>query len=198
MEWSFKQLSDWRAATGSVNRLKETNVKHAQKIKAKWVTPDAGCLKLNVDANIVPGSSSFAIGMILRDHSGQYLRGKVMKFEREVYVFEAEMVGIEDALSWILVKTEGKVCIESDSLLALAVQAVNEGSSNQFEIGHTIQACRLTLAARSNVSVQHVRRLANRAAYLMERIPYELNSYIDVMSPPCNVLESMMYDVLST
>lgn len=115
-----------------------------------------------------------------------------MRFSRIASVMEAETTGIEEALLWIVSKGVTNVCIESDSLLA--VQAVNGSTRFQLEVGHIIELCRSILASRADVNVQHVRRLANRTAHCMARIPCALNSMISIMIPPRNVLDSVMYD----
>lgn len=142
MEWSLKQLTDWRNASSRA-KTKAANGTHRQIDGLKWVAPEVGCLKVNVDASVMPDASFFAIGMVQRDHTGGFVGGKVMRFEKTVFVFEAETIGIHGALSWIMYTAEGEVCIESDSLLA--VQAINRELSYQFEIGHVIDACRLML-----------------------------------------------------
>lgn len=105
---------------------------------------------------------------------------------------EAEVVGIEEALSWVVSKGLSNVSVESDSLMA--VKAINGTANFHLEIGHSIDACRSILASRIDVGVSHVRRLANRAAHCMARIPCALNSYGMVRSPPRNVLDAVMYD----
>lgn len=90
MEWSLKQLSDWRSANNKIAKVKTPSMVHNQQSNAKWVALVPGSFKLNVDASIVEGSSSFSIGMVLRNHRGQFVGGKVMRFEKKVTVFEAE------------------------------------------------------------------------------------------------------------
>lgn len=60
--------------------------------------------ELNVDVSVLQGSSSFVIGMILRDYTGCFLWGRVMRFDKEMFVFDAETVGINKVLSWILTR----------------------------------------------------------------------------------------------
>lgn len=84
------------------------------------------------------------------------------------------------------------VLVESDS--QLAVQAINGNATFQLEISHSIDVCRSTLAVRKDICVRHVRRLANRGAHCMARIPCELNACVNVMIPPRKVLDSMMYN----
>ena len=58
----------------------------------RWTVPPTGHLKLNVDASVVNGASSFSVGMLVRDDRGAFIHGKTMRFEGMVSVFEAEAI----------------------------------------------------------------------------------------------------------
>lgn len=192
VDWGLKQLHDWKKAVAQVQNSQQAYTTVINKENVKWVKPEQGKFKVNVDAGIVEGSTCFTIGMLLRDHTGFFLEGRTMKLNRTVSVMEAETTGIEEALLWITSRGITDICIESDSLLA--VQAINGTSVFYSEVGHSISICRSILANRSDICVQHVRRLANRAAHYMARIPCELNSVMSILNPPRNVLDSVMYD----
>ncbi|PON70971.1 hypothetical protein PanWU01x14_076810 [Parasponia andersonii] len=61
-----------------------------------WRAPEPVCLKLNVDASIVPGSPSIAIGFVLQDQLGHVLatgaRCLFGKFSVEI----AELLAIQE------------------------------------------------------------------------------------------------------
>lgn len=61
----------------------------SQEYDRKWKPPKVGCMKINVDAAVIKGQNWFALGMVVRDHFGQYIIGKTMKFSGEVSVVEA-------------------------------------------------------------------------------------------------------------
>lgn len=136
---------------------------------------------------VVQGNSFFYFGMILKDHSGTFLGGQVMKYDRAVSVLKAEAIDIEEALSWIITSGVHEVCIEFDSMLA--VQAVNGDYNYQLKVGHCIEACKLILSSRSDITVSYVIRLANRVALSLDRILCELNQCISFMIPPQIVLD---------
>lgn len=60
-----------------------------------------GDSRYNFDASVFEGENSFTIGMMLRDHRDQFIRGKSMKFAGPVSVLEAEMVCMLKALIWL-------------------------------------------------------------------------------------------------
>lgn len=97
-----------------------------------------------------------------------------------------------EALSWVLEITELSLVVETDALLM--VSAIQKKQSNHLEVGHVLDACNSILARRSNVSVVHVKKLANKVAHSMARIPCSLNDFIVFQSPPLSVLEKIMYD----
>lgn len=79
----MKQISH-KSRTGTVNvQSYQTTVNH-------WVAPAAGGFKVNVDASVYEGTSSFTVGMILRDHLGGFCKAGNSRQEGEVIIFEAE------------------------------------------------------------------------------------------------------------
>ncbi|XP_074352920.1 uncharacterized protein LOC141692079 [Apium graveolens] len=127
VEWSMNQLHDWKSAVSKVQGNQKPSVVTVRRENSRWVRPDQGKIKVNVDAAIVQGSSYFSAGMLLRDSTWVFLEGKTMKFNRVLSVMEAESTAIEEALKWIASKGIKDVCVESDSLLA--VQAINGTTS---------------------------------------------------------------------
>lgn len=77
-------------------------------------------LKVNVDASLVQGAESFSVGMVSRDHQGSFVAGRTMTLPMVDSVFEAETIGVKEALSWLGDMQVGwdKVQVETDSMLA--------------------------------------------------------------------------------
>ena len=153
-------------------------------------------MKLNVDASVVNGASSFSVGMLVRDDRGAFILGKTMRFEGTVPVFEAEAIGVNEALSWIRSLQLQQVTIETDSFLT--VKALEGNYHNYLEVGNWIESCRLKLQDRGDISIKYVRKNANMAAHLMARIPCLVNCYNVMLSPPLHMLETLMYDSVSS
>lgn len=102
----------------------------------KWQYPAPVSLKLNVDASVVEDQNSFSLGMVIRNHQGDYIIGKVMRCAGKVPVLEAELTGIVEAPAWAQEVTDGDVVIESDSLLS--VNLVKDGQENLLELGDLV------------------------------------------------------------
>ncbi|XP_074355893.1 uncharacterized protein LOC141695553 [Apium graveolens] len=194
MEWSKKQVNEWREvrkrSRGVQGSISTTN----QAAARAWIAPQEGEFKLNVDASVVEGQPFFTVGMVIRDHAGQFVQGRNSKTAGVVSVLEAEALGVLEALSWLHTLPDMKVLVESDSLNV--VNAILADMEYQVEVGHVIEACRSLLGELVNVSVRFVRRQANKVAHLMARVPCSLNCHNMFSSPPHSVLESIVSDAL--
>ncbi|XP_074352234.1 uncharacterized protein LOC141691390 [Apium graveolens] len=104
----------------------------------KWKKPGEGKLKINVDASVMEGHGFFAVGMVIRDHHGQFIAWRTLKFAGAVSVTEAESTGILEALIWAQEMTEGTILVESDSLIS--VNAIKQNQSNLLELGDVWRA----------------------------------------------------------
>ncbi|KAL8134407.1 hypothetical protein AgCh_009436 [Apium graveolens] len=132
MELSFKYVDEWRKAKGKVTYA-TGDYSARVLLTRKWTPPPQGMLKVNVDASVYPQADSFSIGMVLRDHTGLFLEAKVLTLPCPNTVFEAECIGVGEALSWVIQRGEDNVILESDSLLT--VNAVRK-KEYLIEVGH--------------------------------------------------------------
>lgn len=59
----------------------------------------------------------FTVGMVLRDHDGSFIAGKTLCLQAPDSVFEAEAIGVREALSWVSNQQlqDKKISIETDS-----------------------------------------------------------------------------------
>lgn len=192
MDNSFSVLGQWKAARKSDHKIPRQTVGEGSGCK-KWKPPDRGTLKLNVDASFAPEASSFSIGMVVRDHEGVFIEGRSMTLPRPATVFEAECIGVREALSWILSFQGQAVVVETDSLLTQ--RALYGGSMNLLEVGHVIDQCRELLQDLPLVRVNHVRKQANKVAHSFARIPCLLNCFVVFSSPPTHLVETIVNDL---
>lgn len=58
--------------------------------------------------------------------------GKVTRLSEPASVFEAEAIGVQEALSWIMTRQHPRVVIETDSYLT--VQALQRDTINHLEV----------------------------------------------------------------
>lgn len=194
MNISKKQISEWQETTRKKRDMNHIIPKPAQVAKIKWLPPHHGYTKLNVDASLYMGEESFTLGMVVRNEKGQYINGKNLKLLGSVSVMEAEARGVQEALKWIEELGLQNVILECDS--ELVVSAIHKEVAYHLEVGHIVAYCRLKLENRTDISLCHVKKQANRAAHLMARVPCLLNCYNIFLSPPNLLLETLFLDSL--
>lgn len=172
--------------------MQNTNSSSRVSYAQRWFPPREGWLKLNVDASVKPGSDRFSVGLVLRDHLGEFVAGGVCCFPEVGSVFAAEVHAIFEGLKWLETMPYQRVIVKSDSFLS--VQAIGRTCDNQFEEGHVIDMCRERVASNASLSLSFVKRQANKAAHNMARIPCLLNCQNFFSSPPQILLETLLYD----
>ena len=104
------------------------------------------------------------------------------------------MIGIVEALSWLHDFPGIEVELESDSMLS--VKAITGEQINLLELGALVQQCKDMIRSRGGVSVNFVRKRANKVAHKLAKFPCELNSFIIFQSPPQFVLGTLLSDAL--
>lgn len=191
MENSLNYLKQWREAR-SAPKQRNKDVRTRIKDVIKWKPPESGELKVNVDASFFAGEETFSVGLVLRDHEGTFVKGKCLTLPCPSTVFEAESIGVREALSWVIEFPDKKVVIETDSLLT--ARAVNESDENFLELDHIIEHCKMLLKSLSVVRVSHIRKQANRVAHSLARLPCFLNCFIVFSSPPTHLVEILLSD----
>lgn len=183
MVGSFHTLKEWREARSTrkdINGAETRNVKETQ----KWTPPEEGRLKVNVDVLFFPNAEAFTVGMVIRDYTGAFIEGKNLSLPSPSTVFEAESIGIREALSWMMARQDRRVIVETDSLLT--VYAIHGKSDNLFEVGHIVEHCRAMLQSTTEVRVTHIRKQAHKVAHVLARIPCLINCYNIFTSSPIN------------
>lgn len=110
-------------------------------------------------------------------------------------MFEAEAVGVREALSWIYDQNlqNVDVVVESDS--QVTVTAIHNKQINYLEVGDVIASCCHMLTHLQFTSVQFVRKSANRVAHSLARYPCLVHCHVLFSSPPDCVVETIMYDI---
>ncbi|KAL8156575.1 hypothetical protein AgCh_001610 [Apium graveolens] len=194
LQWSMKQVTQWREMNQSKKLLFSGMSRSPLSFVVRWKAPVEGRVKLNVDASIYPGTSSFSLGMVLQNHAGSFIQAKTMVKAGVVTVLEAEVWGIAEAIEWVQSLSLFNVDIESDSLLA--VNALLKGVKYFTEVGNVLNVCQTSLRSHSRLSVSFVKvkKQANKVAHLFARVPCMVGCFKFFQSPPSYMLETLMYD----
>ncbi|XP_017217191.2 uncharacterized protein LOC108194764 [Daucus carota subsp. sativus] len=194
MQWSDRQISQWQEVRKKQMRHGPNEPQQHQPVGSRWVAPAVNRIKVNMDASVVSGAHSFSLGLIIRDHQGEFITAKNLRYPGEITVFEAEVRGILEAVTWLEELQLSGVDIETDSLLA--VKALKMGTEYNLEVGDVLAQCRSILDARPDFAIYFVKRQANMAAHLIARAPCMVNCFNVFMSPPDFLLETLMFDLV--
>lgn len=167
MQWSSKQITQWREmkmlVSGGLHGRQPGQIQGLP----SWSAPNAGHIKLNVDASVYAGDSSFSLGTILRDHMGTFVQAKNLRRACEISVFEVEAWGVLEALKWINELQLSNIYIEFNSILT--VNAIKRGTENYLEVGSVLQECRSLLRFHQDIIVSFVKKQTNKVAHLLAR-----------------------------
>lgn len=101
MDHSSNIVKAWRAARQKT-QLHFAGKEAAVTEDKRWKPPAIGTLKLNVDASFDPGATKFSVGMVIRDSEGSFVEGRSMTLPRPASIYEAECIGVREALSWLM------------------------------------------------------------------------------------------------
>ncbi|KAL8105033.1 hypothetical protein AgCh_028992 [Apium graveolens] len=193
MDGSFNTIREWREAR-EVGKRESDIAKSANCSKVKrWLRPEEGTFKCNVDASFYPGADTFSVGMVIRDCRGSFLEGKCMTLKSPASVFEAECIGVREALSWVQSRDDRcEVVLETDSLLT--VDAIKGTKEYRLEVDHVVDQCNVMPEQSYNVKISHIRKHANRVAHGLARIPCTVNCFNVFSSPPDHLVETVLSD----
>lgn len=196
MDGSFNSLREWRNARAVKSGNKNTVMKTLCSNIRCWQKPPEGTLKCNVDASFYPGTATFSIGMAIRDCRGEFVEGRNMTLMSPDSVFEAECIGVREALSWIMSRWDNcEIMLETDSLLT--VEAVNGTKEFRLEVGHVVDHCQVMIQQFARVKVSHIRKQANRVAHGLARLPCSVNCLTIYSSPPTHLVETLLFDMMN-
>ncbi|XP_019170830.1 PREDICTED: uncharacterized protein LOC109166321 [Ipomoea nil] len=131
-----------------------------------WKRPEAGRIKLNTDASVLPDSNSMGLGWVLRDHSGLFLAAKNVYLEGIYTVNEAETICLREALSWLKDTGMGSVDVEMDSQnVFYSLQATSFDSTFGFLVDDVKELASMI----DDVRFCFVKRSANHVAHTIAR-----------------------------
>lgn len=196
MKWSMTQIEEWRTVNKKKMQAQGGIRMNNQHHNQKWVRPGVGKFKVNVDASVKQNQNSFVVGMVLRNHQGHYITGKTMRIMGSVQVVKAEVTAIFEALKWLEELPVAEVIIESDSLLGVKAITQNYTNYMNYMLGTLVQQCKELITTRGGISIEFVRKRANKVAHELAKFPCEPNSFIVISSPPYYLLETIMLDAL--
>ncbi|KAL8133784.1 hypothetical protein AgCh_009015 [Apium graveolens] len=126
-----------------------------------------------------------------------WLLEKITTLNSKDLIFEAEIVGIREALTWLKDQQFylGRVIVETDSMLTISA-IMGEGENN-LEVQEALEDCKQKLSEMPLPTVRFVRKNSNRVAHEFARFPCLANDHIVFTSLPTCVLEALTFDRLN-
>ncbi|CAJ2646835.1 unnamed protein product [Trifolium pratense] len=135
--WAQAQWSEWNAAQRRVT----ADATEGSAVQRRWVKPNTGKLKCNVDAACHRSIDKTSYGCCLRDSNGDFIQALSGWCNPELSVCEGEALGMWQAMSWVQNLGLSKVIFESDS--KTLVDAVNSKSvgGSEFHALVSLEFC---------------------------------------------------------
>uniref|UniRef100_A0A803PNG6 RNase H type-1 domain-containing protein n=1 Tax=Cannabis sativa TaxID=3483 RepID=A0A803PNG6_CANSA len=176
--WKQKKCTAAGVLYSARTVLQQWSAAHAQKLGPLLVfgsssgveqlqKPVSHYIKVNVDGGIFAAEHKYGFGCVARDANGRLIEGISGSRLGNVGPEIAEVIGVKEALSWIKRNGWTEVEIESDALVV--VQAVLGSVLMPSQFGYLVQDCRSLLSSLNSVSLNFVKRSANRAAHCVAR-----------------------------
>ncbi|KAF7821833.1 reverse transcriptase [Senna tora] len=150
------------AASNSVPPLGQTF-----SVNVKWSPPSFGWWKLNSDGACSGNPGPFAIGGLIRDHMGNWVKG-FLGFVGQGIALKAELWAIFSGTKLAFDLGCNCLWIETDSLLACNL-LLDTALSNLHEHWNLISSCRSVLQRFSEVKLSHTFREGNQCADLLAK-----------------------------
>lgn len=150
---------------------------------AHWLCPQAGWIKINVDAGMV-GTRETGIGVVARDESGSVLAAVSMRKNGRWPTLTAELLAMEEGLAVAEKLGARKVVFESDCLAA--IRALNKLDCFRNEAAVLVDSILNKAGDLLAVKWSHVRRSGNKIAhYLAKNLLSDVRSHWFEAIPIC-------------
>lgn len=133
----------------------------------RWCKPPEGWIKINIYDVYQDQTGKIWIACIIRDDHGDFLRARSNRHRGKRQVREAEALGLQEAIRWVMQWRNYKCIFEMDS--KLVVDAIHGGGGNSI-----IDDCIPLLKHFIEVLVVFEYRSANSVAHLLARAAHEL------------------------
>ncbi|XP_074377663.1 uncharacterized protein LOC141719179 [Apium graveolens] len=179
-------LADWRKARMEGNKYKPVVSSRSR----QWKKPQAGWVKINVNAVIFTATKSIGIGGVIRDENGEFLRAMCKQETGMWQVREAEAISLREVMSWTKRHGFSKCEFETDS--KLLADAFNGGQGNSYFYSIVNECIELSKHFQ-HVLVQFVHRSANVVAHSLARVSHSESGLLKWV----NVAPDFLIDVLT-
>jgi ribonuclease HI len=140
-----------------------SQLERVARLEKKWVPPDPGWMKINVDGAFLPDSGVAAIGVIIRDHGGgiKLSAWRLLRHCRDAV--EAEVVACREGIILAARWPEVPMILETDC--AVVVGKLRNPVQDRSLIWSTIQEATVGMEDLCRVEVLKISRAQNNTAH---------------------------------
>ncbi|XP_073019474.1 uncharacterized protein [Primulina eburnea] len=160
VSWSLSLLTEFQKAKA----IDQHSVSgHSTRDDRRWMAPDAGTFKLNVDACVNDISSQYSIAGVLRDCQGRLLLAFGKQISQPLSVAHGELLAIREGVKLVYEMNFRDFLVVSDSVLA--VQAVNAVQDDLGYVGACASDIKILVQAPFISGIIYEPRLSNIVAH---------------------------------
>ncbi|XP_057444028.1 uncharacterized protein LOC130736200 [Lotus japonicus] len=162
-------------------------------LNAGWKVPDAGVLKVNVDAGWL-GSGGMGLALVVRDHVEECVYAETCFHENRLDASLAEAT----ALRWAIVRIQAlemETVVVETSALNVVTAFNREGSWAELE--PVIKDCRMLFAIIRAFKLQHAKRDANEVAHILASLAIDFPNRCWWEDFPSQIKSVLLADVFS-
>lgn len=162
--------------------------------RIKWQPPDTGWIKINTDGAVRQVQRRAGVGVVAREHSGAFLRGRCIKYEAITDPCIIELLACRDAMAMAIEDGYSNVILETDCQTVCTLWKAEE---NRSVGAHVIREMKLFLRHFQGFILQHVGREANGAAHRCAREALMLDeNFIIFDVSPAFLIAALQSDVV--
>jgi hypothetical protein len=161
-------------------------------VPRKWSPPPPGVVLVNVDAALFDNLHRMAVGVVMRDHTGQCLLAASEPLVGYSSPELAETLALRRAVSLAREGGFQDVIFSSDCLSL--IQRLNSKTPDRSPIGVVVADIRAQAAAFSSAKFRHVHRSINSAAHILARTcDVSSSGFVSFSAPEC-IRETLCID----
>ncbi|XP_057793280.1 uncharacterized protein LOC131009894 [Salvia miltiorrhiza] len=179
----WRRREEWLSARNNPLSPAMESVNAVQRMPCVgWHDISVGWVRCGVDAAFFAGDNSMGIGIVVRNHVGDFLAGKSMKFPGRRDVVEGELMGVKEALSWL--KNLGYLVGFVDCDSKIACDAILKKTELINERGVLADFCCRELSSMPGIRICNVRRTQNAIAHCLAKAARDVGTLRVWNEPP--------------
>ncbi|KAL0017569.1 hypothetical protein SO802_004638 [Lithocarpus litseifolius] len=171
-------------------------LKHPQSLDSKWSPPQLPFYKVNVNGAVFGKQKEAGVGVVIRDHEGNFIAGLSKKFKAPSGATEVEAKAFETGITFAKEVGIQDFVLEGDSLTI--VNALCEKTSAPSSVASLIYGIKAGSNELRNVYFFHVCRSENLLAHLLAKFVVGISDYFAwIEECPCFLEQAIIQDVFS-